>query len=528
MAAPLPLSSRPARALVAWCPNWSIEAVGRTLGSKTPALLALTRAGRVVAVSPAAADEAVTPGLRIREAQVRCPDLVVLPHDPEVDERHFAPVLRAIEKVVPHVHVSRPGTAALRITGAARFYGGEDAVAEALFDQLGDAQVADVRMAIADGLFAAEQAAYATSGGRPYLNLSPQQTAQFLRTLPVDAVATYVEQPELAKTLRSMGIRHLGSFAELPREQVHARFGPAGLRAHRLAGGHDSPLLRSAPIPDDLSVRVACDPTSDIGLIARTCLRDCRVLTERLRRAGQVCHEIRVSIRAESGMVHERRWRHTWPFGASEMTERVRWQLEDLATEHSGSAHDFDGVTSVTIYAESPTAAGEHAQGLWGERPDEHIVHTVTGLQHELGHAGVCSASLVGGRLLHERQEVRPWGEAPPERSRLEQPWPGTLPGPAPATVFNRARPAEVCAPDGDPVTVDPRGNISGVPARWRPAHDRSPWRAITHWGGPWPVRQHWWQKPLQVNRFQVVDEAGEAWLLIVSAQGWWIEARYD
>ena len=59
MAAPLPLSSRPARALVAWCPNWSIEAVGRTLGSKTPALLALTRAGRVVAVSPAAADEAL-------------------------------------------------------------------------------------------------------------------------------------------------------------------------------------------------------------------------------------------------------------------------------------------------------------------------------------------------------------------------------------------------------------------------------------------------------------------------------------
>lgn len=512
-----------------WCPNWSIEAVGRTLGNQAPQLLALTHAGRVVAVSPAAADEAVTTGLRVREAQVRCPDLVVLPHDPDVDERHFAPVLRAIEKVVPHVHVVRPGTAALRITGAARFHGGEDAVAEALFDQFGDAQIHDVRIAVADGLFAAEQAAYATSGERPYLNLSTQQTTRFLRTLPVESVATHVEQPDLAKTLRSMGIRHLGGLTKLPASQVHARFGDAGLRAHRLAGGHDSPLLKSAPVPDDLSVRVTCDPASDAAAIARACLRDCRLLTQRLRSGGQVCHEIRVSIGTESGAVHERRWRHTWPFGADDMTERVRWQLEDFALEHRDTpSHHFDGVTSVTIYAESPSAAGEHAQGLWGERPDEHIVHTVTGLQHELGHAGVCSASLVGGRLLHERQVVRPWGDAPPERSRREQPWPGTVPGPAPATVFTRARPAEVTDAEGRPVDVDTRGNISSPPTRWRPAHDRSPWRGITHWNGPWPVRQHWWQKPLQVNRFQIIDEAGEAWLLIVSAQGWWIEARYD
>lgn len=531
MAAPIPLSGRPVRALVLWCPNWSIEAVRRTLGRETPRLLALTHAGRLVAVSPAAADEAVTVGLRVREAQVRCADLTVLPHDPEVDERHFAPVLRAVEKVVPHVHLVRPGTVALRITGAARFYGSEDAVAEALLDQLNDLQVPDARIAIADGLFAAQQATHTSSAERPYVNLSSHDTGRFLRTLPVESVATEVDQPELAKTLRSMGIRHLGSFADLPRQQVHTRFGEAGLRAHRLACGQDVPLLRSEPGPRDLSVRLSCEPGADAEAITRACLAPCEELGRRLRTGGQVCHEIRISISTEAGLVHERRWRHTWPFGAQEMNERVRWQLEDLAAEHNdthGETHAHDSISSVTVTAESPTAASEHAQGLWGERPDRHIVHAITGLQHELGHAGVLSVDLVGGRLLHERQRMRPWGDAPPARTRREQPWPGSLPGPAPATVFTRARPAQVGAENGEQVVVDPRGNLSAPPARWRPAHDRSGWLRILHWNGPWPVRQHWWSKPLQVNRFQIIDESGDAWLLITSANGWWIEARYD
>ncbi|RYG76829.1 DNA polymerase Y family protein [Yimella sp. RIT 621] len=526
MTASIPLSTRPARALVVWCPNWSIEAVRRSMGSAAPSAFALVRAGRLVAVCETAAQEAVTVGLRVREAQVRCPNLVVLQHDPALDERRFAPVLRAVEKLVPHMQVLRPGTIAMRIAGASRFYGSEDAVVESLFDQLSDTDVPDARIAVAEGLFAAEQAAYATTPERPFVNLSADDTHRFLRTLPVEAVAQEIDQLDLAKTLRRMGIRNLGGFARLPRQQVHARFGEGGLRAHRLASGQDAPLLRTSPVPTDLSVRAVCDPpATDTATITHWVRVHCEQLTERLRRAGQVCHEIRVELRTEAGVVHERRWRHTWPFGVDDMVERVRWQLDDFDAEQQTR---FDAISSVAVAAESPTAASEHAQGLWGERPDRHIVHALTSLQHELGHSGVCSATLVGGRLLHERQAIRPWGDAAPAQARLEQPWPGTVPGPAPATVFRRARPAEVSTDDGEAVGVDSRGNLSRPPTHWRPAHDRSPRRRIVAWNGPWPLRQHWWQKPLQVNRFQIIDDASQAWLLIAAPNGWWIEARYD
>lgn len=526
MTAPLPLSAQPVRTLVLWCPNWPIVAFTKSLGSSAPEHFALASAGRVVAVSEGAAGEAVDVGLRVREAQVRCPGLTVLAHDPAVDERHFAPVLRAIETVVPHVQVLRPGSVAVRITGAARFYGGEDAVIERLLDQTHEAELPDVRIAIAQGLFAAEQAAFSTSAERPVVNLSATTTIQFLRTLPVETIAAFVGQPEMAKTLRRMGIRNLGSLARLPRRSVHSRFGDAGLRARLLAEGRDTPLLAEATVPTDLSVRALCDPPSvDVEIILATIRPRCVELTERLTRASLVCHEMRVELSTEAGVVHARQWRHTWPFGTDDLVERVRWQLDDFGAEHLDS---HDGITSVRVTAESPTPANEHAQGLWGERPEEHIVHTVTSLQHELGHGGVRSASLVGGRLLHERQSTRPWGDAPPRQARLDQPWPGALPGPAPATVFERAQPAQVCACDGSAVTVDPRGRLSGTPSSWRPAHDRSAQRQIVAWNGPWPVRQHWWQKPLQINRFQIIDDQSHAWLLVVTADGWWIEARYD
>jgi protein ImuB len=30
------------------------------------------------------------------------------------------------------------------------------------------------------------------------------------------------------------------------------------------------------------------------------------------------------------------------------------------------------------------------------------------------------------------------------------------------------------------------------------------------------------------MNRFQLVDSAGGAWLLVLDDSGWWAEARYD
>ncbi|HEY4728964.1 MAG TPA: hypothetical protein VIJ32_12345, partial [Actinomycetes bacterium] len=111
--------------LVVWCPDWPVVAAGAPPDSLT----AVVHANRVVACSAAARAEGVRPGLRRREAQGRCPELELLAHDPARDARAFEPVLVALEALTPWVEVLRPGECAFPARGAARYHGGEPALA---------------------------------------------------------------------------------------------------------------------------------------------------------------------------------------------------------------------------------------------------------------------------------------------------------------------------------------------------------------------------------------------------------------
>jgi protein ImuB len=72
----------------------------------------------------------------------------------------------------------------------------------------------------------------------------------FLSDLPVSALAGRLELPErdagrLLETLRRLGIETLGELAGLSPDQAADRFGPAGLRALRIARGEDELLVRT-------------------------------------------------------------------------------------------------------------------------------------------------------------------------------------------------------------------------------------------------------------------------------------------
>ena len=52
----------------------------------------------------------------------------------------------------------------------------------------------------------------------------------------------------------------------------------------------------------------------------------------------------------------------------------------------------------------------------------------------------------------------------------------------------------------------------------------------VAGWAGPWPIAMRWWDAAAArvANRFQLVDDRGTAWLLVLEDHFWWIEARYD
>jgi protein ImuB len=85
-----------------------------------------------------------------------------------------------------------------------------------------------------------------------------------------------------------------------------------------------------------------------------------------------------------------------------------------------------------------------------------------------------------------------------------------------------------VFAGDGSVIDVDDRGILSAVPSRL--STDNRTTLPVSSWAGPWPIAERWWDAGTArtANRFQVVDETGAAWLLVLEDHLWWAEARYD
>ena len=146
-----------------------------------------------------------------------------------------------------------------------------------------------------------------------------------------------------------------------------------------------------------------------------------------------------------------------------------------------------------------------------------------------VGHAGVVTATREGGRSPAERQTLVPWGDRPVVRRDVRRPWPGAVPPPAPATVYEVPRPLRVEDARGRPVAVDARGTLSASPAVL--VSQTGARRDLTAWAGPWPLDERWWDQAAarRTQRFQAVDTAGEAWLLELDEAGeWWAAGRYD
>ena len=558
MPARLPLSSRTdprtggtaTRAMVLWCPDWPVTAAIREQSLSADIPLALVDKGEVFACSPAARQEGVRRGLRTREAQARCTELVIQPYDPTLDGRIFEPVIAAIEEIMPGVVLIRPGLCAIRSAGPARYYGGEAQAASILLRTLSSIGLTEARVGIADGPFAAEQAArIVQSTAQP--GFPAQQTAQpgfpaqqgpagdavriivpggspeFLRTFPLEVLSC----PKLAVLLRRLGIRTLGDFAALKAADVGHRFGTDGLLAHRKASGLDHQNIVGRTPPPQLDVGLDLEPPlSRIDQLAFAFRQSADRFVAGLRSAGLVCTALRVRLHTDSGELSEHLWQHPRWFDADDVLDRVRWQLQGGGSIDHGLSSP---IVRVQVAPEIVEDLSDHADGLWGTGPDERIHHGLSRVQSMLGHGAILTAIIAGGRMLVDRRVFIPWGDSPSlpaaaAGKNKDPPWPGRLPGPVPATVFEEPRPVAVLDATGDSVDVDGRGLLTAAPEWFLPPDDGDP-RPVSYWGGPWPVEERWWDASgRRLNRFQLVDTTGAAWLLLLEEHHWWAEASYD
>jgi protein ImuB len=456
------------RTLVVWCPDWPLVAAG--IAPTVPA--AAFHANRVVACTAAARAEGVVRGLRRREAQGRCPELVVERHDPARDARAFESVVAAVAAFTPRVEVTRPGICAIATRGPSRYFGGDAALADVIRAAV-DSVLAGLpagggagpphagaaggagwgcRVGIADGPFAAVQAA------RRDLIVAPGTAADFLAPLTIGLL----DEPELTDLLGRLGVRTLGAFAALPAADVVGRFGPVGAAAHRRARGIDDRSLDATEPRPDLTVEHGFESPADrvdAAAFAAKSLADgvCGSLAD----AGLVCRCVRIEAETEHGERMSRVWRHHRAFTPAAVAQRVRWQLEGwlAGQQRCGCAPELGcpggdacphpvggtsgGLTLLRLVPEDVAPDEGRQVGFWGgtTEDDERAARGLARIQGLLGHEAVVTAVLGGGRGPADQVRLVPWGEPRhPARPGPPDATTGPSPAAAPAPAARRPR----------------------------------------------------------------------------------------
>lgn len=160
---------------------------------------------------------------------------------PSANVPHLGTALLAAS---PRVAVVGPGLCRADARGWTR-RGGEEALARALGRAAEEAGFEEVRVGVADAAVAADAAAALAVSG-PVVVPSGGDRA-FLSPLPL----AFLPLPaELRETFRALGLRRIEEVAKLERRELEARFGPQGLRAHRLARGEDDRVFRPLRSPE--------------------------------------------------------------------------------------------------------------------------------------------------------------------------------------------------------------------------------------------------------------------------------------
>jgi protein ImuB len=545
------------------CSDWAVTVVRRRDPStRGLPVVVRERVGSrelVRAASLEARAEGVEPGLTRREAEARCPGLMIAEVDRGEEARVFEVVARAVEALTPRLELEEPGLLSFPTRGPARYYGGDDGlvarVKAAAGAVLGDDAVS-LRVGVADGGFAARLAALVDARG---IVVAPGLSAEFLAPHPVG----FLGDPDLAVLLVRLGLPTLGDFAALPSASVLTRFGVEGARLYELArGGDDRPLVLVEP-PADCAEYIELDPPATrVDHTAFLAKGIADRLVARLADRGLGCTRVLVTAETEHGERLERTWRHVGPFASRALADRVRWQLEGWLTTQSpvlvsgvddpralqdalADAESFDtttgALTRLGLVPDEVVPLSGRQLGFWGgdlaaaDRADRAFAR----VQGMLGFDAVTTAVAQGGRTPAERVRWVPWGE-PREADRPllvaageRPPWPGAVPPPSPTRLFDPPLVAELLDASGRPVVVSGRGEASGAPAVLRCRGLRDGGGPVVAWAGPWPHDLRWWDVAQRRRRvlWQIVTEsAGDTVACLVALEGGraGVEALYD
>src|SRR3954471_22071585 len=248
-------------------------------------------------VSPAGEAFGVVQGMRVGEALARCPELRLVPPDPDGVRSLWRMVLDRLERIGAACESDREGEAFFEADGLRGIHGGFDGVLQAARTAIGRG----ARIGCASGRFSAYAAALrARPRRRSSVTVQAREVRAFIVPLPVGLLRSRAGLEHLPELLERLGIRTLGELAALPPAAVAERFGHPGLLALDLAQGRDTPLEPRRP-PEPVLERLALPEAASGPQLERALeLLVGRVLA-RSERRGRTLRSLAISARFLEG-----------------------------------------------------------------------------------------------------------------------------------------------------------------------------------------------------------------------------------
>ncbi len=344
-------------------------------------------------------------GMRLGEALSRCPELALIPPDPERAERSWERALRRLEGIGAKVEPGGAGEAHFDAGGLLGIWSGIEGVLERARQELGSS----ARLGAGPVRFCAYVAAANSAGVVP-----DGRARQFLEPMPVSLLCGHLGEDgsDLPNELERLGISTLGRLAGLPRDAVADRFGRPGLHALQLARGGDEPL-RPRRAREEIAVELELPEAVSGQQLERALeLLISRLLAHDARR-GRTVRSLRLAARLAAGGG----WRRQ---AALRRASADPSRLSDALVPHLALLP----APAATLRLEAVALGPETGEQLSLANPDEQRRKRISeAVRQTRSAAGADSVLRVlevdpASRVPERREVLMPWSEGAPSEAR--------------------------------------------------------------------------------------------------------------
>ena len=487
---------------------------------------------RVVAASAEAASRGVEVGMALEQARAFAADLFAVPWDEERIARAALEVTTALLAASPRVAWN--GLPPLGVLASWRLHtglwwidaaglGDETKLARQLLDIARHLDLGPARVGLADAAITAYAATFPRFAGFParrMLVVPPGRDAEFLAPYPLGLLDL---DEDLDETFHALGLTTVGQIATLEDGEVEARFGPAGLAAHRLARGLDT---RGPAAPrDDDAPAVACDLGSPVAttepllFVLKGALAS---LGQSLRSRGLAAREIALTLTLDDGSTAEQAVRPARPTShEGALFDHCRGALEGWTLK--------EPVTAIAVRAAvTIPASGEQGNLLAPRWADPAALEAA--FERIRGREGGDAVAIPETRDGHLPEDAGAWRTDAQTHRRT-----GGSARPA-----GRAS-AEVGLPAVGNTTAHPAAlRLLAEPERVRVRLARAgleaflhaeTWHDVTAWSGPERLVPRWWRGETHRGArdyFTARTRDGTLWLLFRRAKDWRLAGWWD